>query len=213
MNWSLNEVEALARKAARGRGMSWGLAEETGKATRVLCEWGVDAPAALALLLQQHDGMAHEAVAPLQSTGPWQAYGGALCPIAAGCRISDLAEDLRAGPIEMRAVAHPVLLLGFAQMAARRLGQPAYLTLDTAQVCATADGIGVAGDLAAPPDTADVSAALSGEGFGTALAHHGRAEITDDTAAILTAFAQRTYAPATEASRLAGAGAGLSDND
>jgi hypothetical protein len=29
----------------------------------------------------------------------------------------------------------------------------------------------------------------------------------------LEAFAQRTYAPATEASRMLGAGAGLSDND
>jgi hypothetical protein len=31
--------------------------------------------------------------------------------------------------------------------------------------------------------------------------------------ATLTRFAHNTYAPATEASRLAGAGAGLSDND
>ena len=31
--------------------------------------------------------------------------------------------------------------------------------------------------------------------------------------AVLTRFASRTYAPATEASRLAGAGAGTSDND
>jgi len=31
--------------------------------------------------------------------------------------------------------------------------------------------------------------------------------------AVLTRFAHNTYAPATEASRLAGAGAGLSDND
>ncbi|THF93305.1 MAG: DUF3726 domain-containing protein, partial [Sulfitobacter sp. SK025] len=31
MIYSLNEIEALSRKAARGAGMSWGLAEETGQ--------------------------------------------------------------------------------------------------------------------------------------------------------------------------------------
>ena len=33
MNLSLNEVDAMAKKAARGAGYSWGLAEEAGKAT------------------------------------------------------------------------------------------------------------------------------------------------------------------------------------
>ena len=40
----------------------------------------------------------------------------------------------------------------------------------------------------------------------------GRA-IAAETWSRLGAFAQRTFAPATEASRLAGAGAGLQDND
>ncbi|MEL7259121.1 MAG: DUF3726 domain-containing protein, partial [Pseudomonadota bacterium] len=40
MSWSLNEVESLARKAARGAGYSWGLAEEAGKATRWTCAAG-----------------------------------------------------------------------------------------------------------------------------------------------------------------------------
>ena len=31
MNWSLNELDAMARKAARGAGYSWGLAEEAGR--------------------------------------------------------------------------------------------------------------------------------------------------------------------------------------
>ncbi|MDG1258191.1 MAG: DUF3726 domain-containing protein, partial [Paracoccaceae bacterium] len=40
-----------------------------------------------------------------------------------------------------------------------------------------------------------------------------RAVIDVKTRTCLEEFAQRTFAPATEASRLAGAGAGLSDND
>ena len=40
-----------------------------------------------------------------------------------------------------------------------------------------------------------------------------RADIPEAIARQLDAFAQRTYAPETETSRLAGAGAGLTDND
>lgn len=52
---------------------------------------------------------------------------------------------------------------------------------------------------------------------GTVPAPHGRqrerAEVTDHAYRVLTAFAARTYAPATEGSRMRGAGAGLTDND
>ena len=40
MNLSLNEVEATAKKATRGAGYPWGLAEEAGKAVRWLCGAG-----------------------------------------------------------------------------------------------------------------------------------------------------------------------------
>ena len=31
MSWSLGEIEGLAKKATRGAGYSWGLAEEAGR--------------------------------------------------------------------------------------------------------------------------------------------------------------------------------------
>lgn len=39
---SLNEVETLAAKAARGAGLSWGGAEEVGRAARTLARAGAD---------------------------------------------------------------------------------------------------------------------------------------------------------------------------
>ncbi|HBM69159.1 MAG TPA: DUF3726 domain-containing protein, partial [Rhodobacteraceae bacterium] len=38
MSYSLNELQALARKAARGSGVPWGIAEEAAMAARYLCE-------------------------------------------------------------------------------------------------------------------------------------------------------------------------------
>ena len=41
MSYSLNEYEALALRAARGAGLSWGLAEEAGKAVKILSSLGL----------------------------------------------------------------------------------------------------------------------------------------------------------------------------
>ena len=48
MHASLNEIESLCKKAARGAGLSWGLAEEAGKAARWLSAHGLDGPGVLA---------------------------------------------------------------------------------------------------------------------------------------------------------------------
>ena len=84
MTWSLNEYEALARKAARGVGMSWGQAEEVGKAARRLEELGVHASGQLAALLERNDGRSLDSLCPDALDLPWRATGGLLCPIAAG---------------------------------------------------------------------------------------------------------------------------------
>jgi len=67
------------------------------------------------------------------------------------------------------------------------------------------------------PVTWGVGNAISPDGVltlrGKAQAFNGRATPEAATITTLETFAARTYAPATEASRLAGAGAGTSDND
>ena len=42
MTWSLNELEAEVKKAIKGAGLSWGLAEEGSKAVRWLAAHGAD---------------------------------------------------------------------------------------------------------------------------------------------------------------------------
>ena len=83
---SLGEAEALAREAARGAGLPWGLAEEAGRAARALC--AADLPGLDALALRLLVG------------GP--------CPIRAGCRASDAGEVPK-----VLDVAVPLLLLPF----------------------------------------------------------------------------------------------------
>mgnify|MGYP001627830319 CR=1 FL=1 len=212
MNFALNEIEATAKRAARGAGLSWGMAEEASKAARWLCTQGFDGAAVLAAVLEQNDGKPAEALRPQSLQGAWQAESGTLCPLFAGASLSDCAARLAEGRITMQAVSQPAMLLPFAAAAAAQLGQT--VTLEWEGCAAVTDGksVSVSGDALLPARTDGAAASLGGT-LGTPAPQATRS--TPDTAAWerLNRFARRTFAPATEASRLAGAGAGLSDND
>ncbi|MBY8977016.1 DUF3726 domain-containing protein [Rhodobacteraceae bacterium NNCM2] len=110
---SLSEVEALARKAMRGAGASWGLAEEAGKATRWLASRGHPAPGLLAGLLADWPG--EGAVGDV--TRGWRGASGRLCPIRAGSILSDHASLPGFGKVTFARVAQPALMLPFAASA------------------------------------------------------------------------------------------------
>ena len=71
MSFSLNETEALCRKAARGAGYGWGLSEEAGKAVRWMVRFGLPGPALLARHLSRIDGKTIAAFAPVAGGGVW----------------------------------------------------------------------------------------------------------------------------------------------
>ena len=106
MTFSLNEIEATAKRAARGAGYSWGLAEEAAKATRWLCARGIDGTRALAELLPLGLAQTPSTHVPEQLQGTW-AGSGALCPLATGALLSDLANQLTGDPVTMQDVATP----------------------------------------------------------------------------------------------------------
>lgn len=217
MTFSLNEVEALAKKAARGSGMSWGLAEEAGKALRGLLEHGIDATGPFACLLAANDGADYQTIAPRATNGPWTAPGGALCPIATGACLSDHAACLRSGRfIETGAIAFPIFLIPFTRNAARLLNHPVMLSWQGVAAYACGGGTLMmegSDEAFLIPEADGVQCRIATGTSGQARPHITRAAMTEDTADRLNAMAHRTYAPATEESRLSGAGAGLSDND
>lgn len=196
MSLSLNEVAAQARKAARGAGYSWGMAEEAGWAARWLCAQGLDGCGLLLAALRRAD------------TG-----GPGACPLAAGAMLSDGAATLSTASSTYRSVVAPAFILPFAAGAAQALGRP--VTVAWEGVEAVTDGTALS--LAASGDAvlsaqADVTIRLGGA-VAASRAVCGRAMPDPETWAELTALAQRVHAPETAASRLRGAGAGLSDND
>ncbi len=216
MTWSLNEVEGLARKAARGSGLSWGLSEEAGKTARWLARKGLPGPEALAALLTLNDGKTYDTICPQATSGSWTAKSGQLCPLIAGTTICDRASDLKEGrDIDLGKTTYPMLLLPLIAGAARLSGQAIEVTWQGTSAIITPDGdIDLAEDAALFAREVDaVSVRATEAQADKVLAEHQRVDIPGDIAATLGAFAHRTYAPDTPESRLAGAGAGLTDND
>ena len=214
MTWSLNEFEAIARKAARGCGLSWGLAEEAGRASRFLAVHGLPAPRLLADLLSRNDGVAYARLAPDCREEPWTASSGRLCPLIAGAALSDRLQDLASGQaIRLGRCAFPVFLL--PALAARDIEATLVAAWDSVAVSVGPEGVSVDGSAEALccHETDGVTITRGTAEKGQKLPVQDRCEMPGDAAEVLQRFAHRTYAPATEESRAAGAGAGLTDND
>lgn len=209
MNFSLNEVEALAKRATRGAGYPWGLAEEAGKATRWLCALGLDGTGELAKLLELDLAGALNAHAVRTLRAPWQASH-SLCPLMAGAALSDHAGVLARDALRMLQVARPLLIVPFAAAAARQAGAP--VAVSSGDWGAVTDGTELT--LSGPtPEHARELRVDCGSRLALPASHESRAVPDPTQWATLNRFAQRTYAPATEESRRLGAGSAASDND
>ncbi|HEY7690698.1 MAG TPA: DUF3726 domain-containing protein [Dongiaceae bacterium] len=178
------------RKAIRGAGYGWGLAEEAGKAARWLSVHEYKAVPAFLGLCARFDRSAYEAIAPASTDGIWMAAGGMLCPLIAGVTLRDFLPDrMASGPM-----AFPVIFAAFALPAGYELEgadlSEAAVSGITCRRKAQPDRDGA--DNAAPPGIS----------------------VEEDVWQRIDVFARRTYVPASDASRRTGAGAGTEvDND
>lgn len=210
MNLSLNEVEAASKRAARGAGYSWGLAEEAGKVSRWLCSNGLDGCGALATLLELVDGSQLSDWAPALDGDFWSAAGGTLCPLTTGAAVSDHSQNLLRGELRLSQIAVPLLLVPFSALLARQLGKPIAVQFCDGEFQTDGEQVSLTGT---PPQLSSWAALSVCNAIGNPMGRQRRAFPEPHVWRILSRFAHRTYAPATEESRAKGAGSDLSDND
>ena len=209
MSWSLGEIGALATKAARGSGMDWGLADEAGYAVKWLQRRQLPGAAALCRYLSWRQA-GKITVWPDDT-----ARNGHYCPIATGAAYGD---GVFGDEVQFARVRTPLLLVPF--IALRAANSPVCLSMGNAVFAVTRDKFGFSkNDTAILMDASacQICAASDDElpeMITNANAAISRVPVTASACiTVLNSFAKNTYAPATEASRLAGAGAGLDDND
>lgn len=203
MSRSLNETQSLIKAAARGAGLSWGEALDYALGMRWMAVQGINSWTACADHLEQ---VAADAVTAPDGFGPILRGNAPLCPLRSGLLLSDhrfaLTDDTT---ITLQNLAFPALILPFLALSGQqiRLSGPDFSVI-----------VGQEGWSGTLPPNASGDARLHPEKLiDPAQKRQTRVSMTDEDHGRLLALAAKTYAPATEASRLAGAGAGLSDND
>lgn len=214
---SLNEIEMTVWKAARGAGLSWGLAEEMAQAARWLADRGFAWAEPLVACLAEVESRQGRLPMPVLSDGVWSPPLGASSVSAAlaGPLLSDFAAEIAPdAPLRLRQVGQPILLLPFAaRTAAADPGRDLVLTLGDARYsCLRSELCGPA--QFEPIALADVSLSIgSTDDIIRITLGATHAAVPEAAEAALERWVHRTYVPATAESRLAGAGAGLTDND
>lgn len=216
---SLAEVETYGRRAARGAGMAWGLAEEAGKAARWLAERDLPGVELLLRLLVANDRRPYAGMAPVIDAGRWRSADGALCPICSGAALSDRIDSLvpkTAITIEM--LACPLLLTPFLDRSSRREHRSLELSWPGVRAVLTGNGLAIDCDDAAGlvvESVAEATVAIRADDSAKPT-HRPRITGVGTSEPIwraLDELGQRTYVPATQESRARGAGAGRTDND
>lgn len=196
MSWSVGEAGALALKAARGAGMTWGQAEEAGFAVR----W-----------LQQRTAPGIEALSQYLANFDPNKIDRRDCPITVGTAISDTAIT---PPTDLGTIQTPLLLVPF--IAAIATTYPIRLVAGPFVVDVFDHDFQLTGSEAdILVEHAPCHLVISDSTNFTAN-NQCAVRVPDATAAAmaqLDKLAQHTYAPSTEESRLSGAGADKDVND
>ncbi len=194
---SFSEMEALARRAARGAGLPWGIAEEAGRAVRLLCAARIDGAAALAALLAEIRVRRTAELAPVRvQDRVWTAPAGALCPLRTGAALSDMARMLPGDGVGMVGVLVPVLILPFAVDVARAVQGPVTVSWRGGILSLGPDGMPQAGGVDKLIGVQQTGLHLHPGGPGMAPARpESRARPAPAALAALEALARRTSAP------------------
>lgn len=197
MNVSFGELAALARGAARGAGLDWGLAEEAGFAALWLEQRGLPGAAVLAEAL----------TAPGDERSALR-----LGPGAVEASSAFLTDEAVTGPLLLA----PFVALCAARTGPARLSWPGaafWLTPDRVRFAASDAALRTAGPTPARVERAAAATDFEGGVDPVEAALRDRARPAAADWARLQAFAGKSYAPATAQSRAAGAGAAETGED
>jgi hypothetical protein len=209
---SIGEVQSTVLKAARGCYMSWGMAEEAARSAAWLETRGLPAALVASRLVGENDAIPMARLRPVDPFAEEIKGEGRLCPVLTGAAICDANRDQA---FSISAVAHPLLLVSFIAQLGEGQECDFNITWHGVEIICGANGLTVKGSKAdlTKGHASTINIVRSTEDARVVEHRELRADVDDSALELLNHYAHRTYVPASEASRLAGAGAGLTDND
>ena len=235
---SNNEAASLVKLAARGVGYPWGVAEEAAHVSHWLVERQLPVLEIFSVLFEWVDKQEFSHLLLQLTDNRWCCSRDELCPLVCGSAIIDSASRLlTVDKIELINVVCPMLLLPFMSETSVMLEKPVRVSWKSGELVFNGTIIesirgsaelinssnspksifinvldeSLSSQSTSTESEVDILDAPTQELWPTTF--HSRVRIELNKLSRLKQYAHRTYAPATEESRLSGAGAGTSDND
>ena len=205
LEWSLNELNLMVRRATRGAGFAWGIAEEAGKATRWLCSFGLDG---VGLLIDELDEASKKKALVNVNHHTWVGKSALLIGIALIDRVGFSL------PHRIEGLKNPLFLAPF--MAQRAQEEQQSLTLECTQGSITVTPSGRLSMHSHLSVYHRLHLNVSNQDhliIGEEHYYQYRAFLNLQAIECLTELAQRTYVPDSLSNSASDAGAGLLDKD
>ena len=211
MTFAFNEVESLLKKAAIGAGFSVGHAMTIASAGVWLGRRGLPA---CDIVYRAISGGPRESV--LRSVDGDMVFETARVGVDGVAGIDLLLAGVARDVVTLEGLDEPRLLIGLAGRAARAHGVGFVIATEEDEVVigggSEIDGVKV--QIASSRSVElRLRRDLSGDDNAVLATRYDPAENADGSWSQIEQLAQKTYVPASDASRLSGAGAGLTDND
>ena len=123
---TLSEIDTTSKRAARGAGFSWGIAEEIGKNMRLLELYGLPGIKNLNKFLKDYKEKQFQKITSISETNNSNKYP--FCPIILGTNFIDQVNLLdKKNNIQISNVAFPILFLPFVSRASEILGKRIFI--------------------------------------------------------------------------------------
>ena len=126
---TLSEIDTTSKRATRGAGFSWGIAEEVGKNMRLLELYGLSGIKNLNKFLKDYKKKQFQKITLISETN--NASKNSFCPITLGINFIDQVNLLdKKLNIQISNLAFPILFIPFVSRASEIVGKKIFLKVD-----------------------------------------------------------------------------------
>ncbi len=126
---TLSEIDTTSKRAAKGAGFSWGIAEEVGKNMRLLELYGLPGIKNLNKFLKDYKEKQFQKITLISEINNSNKYP--FCPVILGTNFIDQVNLLdKKNNIKITNVAYPILFLPFVSRASEVIGKRIFLKID-----------------------------------------------------------------------------------
>tara|TARA_Y100000590_G_scaffold359603_1_gene415511 strand:- start:158 stop:769 length:612 start_codon:yes stop_codon:yes gene_type:complete len=201
---TLSEIDTTSKRAARGAGFSWGIAEEVGKNMRLLELFGLPGIKNLNQFLKDYKEKQFQKVTLISDTNNANKYP--FCPIILGVNFIDQVNLLdKKINIQISNVAFPLLFLPFVSRASEMIGKRIFLKIEEKEFLLNLNqsiySNYLKNEILKVCNTINISFIENSNSF------------NENEWKELYKLSEDTFVEETESLKISGAGAGLTDND